>query len=131
MPECHKCPLNGKADIRCLECKGPPNVNHKGQNLVSIDATTQTQSAAEVAASLKRYEQPGTYRIAPELESARLLAFAFTEISSVEFSLVKRLMRGMSQSQIAREDGKTRAAVNSNLKALIARHPTFGFLRKP
>jgi DNA-directed RNA polymerase specialized sigma24 family protein len=37
MPECHKCPHNGKRRRQCLSCPGPSDDNHHGRTHVEFD----------------------------------------------------------------------------------------------
>jgi hypothetical protein len=37
MPECHKCPLDGRPTRECLNCRGPADTNHKGRVHIELD----------------------------------------------------------------------------------------------
>lgn len=138
MPECHKCPYNGKGSAVCLTCKGPAETNHQGQTFVSIDACSDGgQSLGEVAAVLHR--EPDADRMYVEsvsdnirddaAEAARSVAFAFVSLSELEFYLVQRLMRGNNMAQIGKMQGMTRAAISARVKKLVEKHAVFKFLR--
>ncbi len=63
------------------------------------------------------------------LDLARKLAFVFTELTTEEFDLVRRLMRGENMADIGRTSGITRAAVSMRVRTLARKHPVFLFLR--
>jgi hypothetical protein len=63
------------------------------------------------------------------LEMARRLAYTFTELSTEEFDVVRRLMRGETMADIGREYGLTRAAISARVRELARKHPAFRFLR--
>lgn len=63
------------------------------------------------------------------LEMARKLAYVFTELTTEEFELVRRLMRGENMSDVGRTSGVTRAAVSARVRTLARKHPAFRFLR--
>ena len=63
------------------------------------------------------------------LEMARKLAFVFTELSTEEFDLVRRLMRGENMAEISKASGVTRACVSARVRTLARKHPAFLFLR--
>ncbi len=130
MPECHKCPLDGKGDPRCLSCQGPPKVNHKGRSFVSVDSGEGEQSAAGVAMVMKGIRPKASYRPPEELEMALKAIYAMIELSPAEFVVVQAIMRGATQAEVSREFGLTRQAINSFIKLMVKRHPVFAFLRK-
>ena len=63
------------------------------------------------------------------LAMARKLAFVFTELTTEEFDLVRRLMRGENMADIGRASGVTRACVSARVRNLARQHPAFLFLR--
>jgi len=63
------------------------------------------------------------------LAMARKLAFVFTELTTEEFDLVRRLMRGENMAEIGKASGVTRACVSARVRTLARKHPAFLFLR--
>ena len=46
MPDCHQCSLNGRADSRCLTCRGPAMTPHNsGRSICSLDEVQGGQLA--------------------------------------------------------------------------------------
>lgn len=133
MPECHKCPHNGKGHPECLTCQGPPETNHRGRSHISIDAGDGGQTMGEVEAVLrpdkKPFEPAECREVPPELAAALRVVYAFTSLTELEFHLVQRLMRGESMAQIGKRQGVTRAAISAMVKKMVEKHPSFGFLR--
>lgn len=128
MPDCHKCPYNGKGSARCLTCRGPADTNHHGRNHISIDAGDgQTLGEVEASAAVDRHADEYRPEISPD--AARVAAMML-DLDCDEFVLVKALIRGRTMADVAREAGQTRAAVSARLKRLVERHPVFAFLRR-
>lgn len=79
MPDCHKCPRNGRPTRACLTCKGPAETNHKGRSHVSLDADSQDsghgQSWADVDAVIHDARAAGDP--APGQDGDREQAIAF------------------------------------------------------
>ncbi len=63
------------------------------------------------------------------LAMARKLAFTFTELTTEEFDLVRRLMRGETMAGIGEASGVTRACISARVRTLARKHPAFLFLR--
>ena len=130
MPECHRCRFNGLGDPRCLSCKGPPEVNHKGRNIVSRDSGNGRRSKAEVESDTKRIPVARSYTPPVVFEYALEVVYAFSSLSVEEFSLVRMFLNGATQSQMARAQGVTRQAVSLAVKKLVKKHQIFGVLRE-
>jgi len=129
VPECHRCQYDGKGDPHCLTCKGPPATNNKGRYVVSRDSGGGHRSEAEVASDTKRISVARTYNPAKELDYALEVIYAFVELTQVEFDLVRQLVGGATQSDIARAHGLTRQAISLAMRKLVKKHPVFGVLR--
>lgn len=129
MPECHRCPFDGKGDPRCLTCKGPPEVNNKGRNVVSRDSGNSRRSKAETESDTKRIPVARSYNPPIVFDYALEVVYAFSSLSVEEFVLVRMFLNGATQSQMARAQGVTRQAVSLAVKKLVQRHPVFGVLR--
>jgi len=130
MPECHKCPHDGKGSDACITCGGAAETNHKGRSHVSIDAgdgQTLGEVEASIAAVWRGWEGERFPEVSPD---AVKVAAAFLSMDDAEFALVRSLMSGKSMSDVAREEGVTRASVSWRVKRLAGRHPVFAFLRR-
>ena len=129
MPECHKCEHDGKRSEACLTCRGAAETNHKGRSHVSIDAggaqTLGEVEAARAEIAARRFIRRGKVGT----EAAEVVRVMLS-LSVKDFALVKALLAGKSMADVAREDGKTRAAVSDRVRKLVGRHPVFKFLRR-
>lgn len=130
MPECHRCPYNGKGDPICLTCSGPPETNNKGRSHISMDAGEGAQTLGEVEAALARHGRESGEGEGYDGHDPAEVARAFMALSVEEFGLVRALLAGKTMTKIGRAEGVTKAAISARLKALVERHPVFGFLRR-
>ena len=126
MPECHRCHLNGTGSNACLKCPGPPDTNHKGRIMVSIDAGDNQQTGAEVEASLADTYQPSTgEEIAlPDCcaDAVRRLLATIVALDDAELLLLMRRLRGQSLASIAGIRRQTRQASHAQWNRIVARH---------
>jgi len=90
MPECHKCPHNGRANTACLTCRGPgTSLTHHGRAVVSLDA-------------LEGAEQPMTVHPLPDQYAIARDAIArIYRIGAKDREVLFRRMAGESYSSIA------------------------------
>lgn len=136
MPECHKCPHNGKGLPVCLTCEGPPKtLSNAWANHISIDSGDSNQTLGEVEAALQVWSEGGrrgdTSLVDNVSPDAWRVAMTMLDLDLDEFRLIKGLLReGKSMATIAREEKLTRAAISARVKRLTERHPVFSFLRR-
>jgi DNA-binding NarL/FixJ family response regulator len=132
MPECHRCPYNGKHSKACLKCKGPADTNHKGKSFVSIDSGDgQTLGEVEASARISVFSHEDVRSRMPRVHpDAVRVAVAFLSLTQSDFELVQALLGGKNMSDVSRDVGLTRAAISAQVKRLVRKHPVFAFLRR-
>lgn len=115
MPDCHKCVFDGKANNRCILCKGPSkNPANHGQRFVSLDTMPESEiSKLKVIPISSRETKFADFMrlwLRMPARSRDMLARAIVS-------------RPRSNAAIARASGISRQAVSKNLIKLAAEHP--------
>ncbi len=127
MPECHHCPHNGTASPACLDCKGPPETNHKGKTWVSLDSGEGPQTAAMVEAVMEPIQTAGECGgVAMEsccADAARRLLAYLVGLSPTDLSLVLARVRGLPMAAWGRRYGVTKQGAQQRWRAIVRRHP--------
>jgi len=91
MPECHKCPHNGKRRAICKVCLGPSDLpNNHGQTFVSVEKVAAFIAAPEPLEDTD-----------PRFDTAIHLLKAFWGLGMIEREIVSARMRGEHYSVIA------------------------------
>jgi hypothetical protein len=116
MPECHKCPHNGKRSSACLKCKGPAESNHHGRTFVSVDA-----GPPEFVESICTQED---LEPEPEHESASVLVWLSALTPRQRDALFLKLKDpSLSMREIGRQTGWSQRTISRDLQAVVESIP--------
>lgn len=132
MPECHRCRWNTEPpteakEAACLECKGPPETNHKGKVFVSLDADggrgRQTLAEAEIA--MRRTEGEEVRGQLPDCcrKTALALLDYMDGLTAAEIKVLVAVAHGASLAEVARAAGVTRQAAHGRWKVIVGKFP--------
>lgn len=112
--ECHKCPLNGKGDPRCITCPGPSKTPLQS-GVVAYSLDSMKAAGMVQAAAPTELQERGRCTDLPLAVEERLLDFLYRLFSLTEqkYLLVRHVFLGGSLSQFGRSTGVSRQRVNT------------------
>lgn len=132
MPECHKCPFNGKGSDQCISCRYPANrqpSNH-GHSLVPIQYVPET-----------RFRLPEYAEFDPKYHALASFMRLWLSLPTVSRNMLTKVFvnETICRNDIAASHRISVQAVNQRLLRLARKHPAikeilsphFRALRKP
>lgn len=137
--ECHKCPLNGKGDARCIKCPGAPEVSYRGRSIVHLGALESPDEFLEanaLAQSGERDEVGGvTAELSAETERALVVILAtFMAMEKTDLLIFRGMFHGKNLMQIGHEMGMTKEGVRKRVVNMAKVNPeimkAFGAMRR-
>jgi hypothetical protein len=126
MPDCHKCPNDGKKSLQCIYCRGPSDEpHHDGQTFIALDQ--------EEALNIRQAEIPDETQYALAVEFAKLLLVLETR----DREIICRRLNGEKITDIARilslvfHKHLTVQAVSSRIKLLARKYNVLEIMMVP
>ncbi len=137
--ECHKCPLNGKGDARCIDCPGAAEVSYKGKSIVHLGALESPDEFLEANALARDGEAEAgggvTAELSAETERALVVILAtFMAMEKTDLFIFREMFHGKDLAQIGREICMTKEGVRKRVVNMAKANPkimrAFGAMKR-